>query len=177
MVNLYGIRAFGGLKKELSKSTSVGIYGRMSEEHPEKYGKLFHPLYSVLTTSRASIKVGKFILDNHLDKDLISVIVDGCMSTKEAPCENTKEFGSWRMDKVDSLILSIGHQYYSDKKDSSQNDYTSMMDAIQRNPNKQIYNDVLLNKNMMNCNRNFKSFPKTGKDLLNNVYNSDPIKI
>jgi hypothetical protein len=148
----------------------------MSQEYPERYGDYFNPIYSVMTTTRCALKMGKLIEGNNLQENLVSITVDGGVFTKDIDLDTTKKFGGWKKEKVDALMLSVGHQYLGSKKDSNQNTYSDMMEAIERSPNKSMYNEVLLNKNMMNTNRNFKKFPKTGKDLLNNIYESEPIK-
>lgn len=180
MNNLYIQRDMKGVFNTLAKGSSVGIYGRMSEEHPEKYGKLFHPLYSVLTTSRTSIKVAKFILDHHLEQGLISVIVDGFQSTIQPDYPGSKNFGDWEIQKVNTLALSVGHLYTEsadgkNTKDANLNTYQSMIEAIKAHPNKSYYNEVLLHKNAAECHRHFRQYPKTGRQLLEKVWNSEPI--
>lgn len=174
MTDLYKMREHGGLCKTLAKAISVGLYGKFGQEYPERYGDYFNPIYSVMATSGCAIEVGKFIMQNNLRSDLISVTVDGCLSTRNVPVSNENVIGSWRKDKVNALILSIGHQYLADKMDSNKNTYSTMIEAIREHPNKSYFNDVLLNKNMMNANRIFKSFPKTGRDLLEKTYRSEP---
>jgi hypothetical protein len=175
MQNLYAMRESGGLHKTLAKSTSVGLYGYLSQEYPEKYGDYFHPLYSILTTSRCALKVGKFIENNLLQQDLVSVTVDGLVATKNIPLPDMNDIGEWRKERVNALILSIGHQYVSDKKDRLQNTYATMIAAIKEHPNRGMYNDVLLNRGLMNTNRVFKKFPSKGNDILENVYTSEPV--
>jgi hypothetical protein len=182
METLYRMRDRGGLCKTLVKNVSVGIYGRFAEEYPEKFGRLFNPLYALMTTTRMSITVGKFIFDNNLFNDLISVTVDGLLSSKEIQCSNTKIFGTWRSDKVSALVLSIGHQYvtnYSNKDtmDANFNTYSKMIEEIKDHPNKNFINDVLLNKNMLITNRDFTTFPKKFGDIMNTTYKSSAIKV
>jgi hypothetical protein len=177
MIGLYQMREFGGLKKTLAKNISVGIYGYQSQEYPEKYGDFFNPIYSLMTTTGCSLEVGKFIESNQLHSDLISVTVDGLVATKDVPIYSNNAIGEWRKESVNALILSVGHQYLADKKDSNQNTYSDMIEAIKKAPSKNYFNDVLLNKNMMNTNREFPKFPKTGYDLLEKVYESNPIRV
>lgn len=182
MTDLYKMRQHGGIIKTFAKNVSVGFNGKFSEEHKEKFGKYFNPIYSLMTTSRMAIRVGKLIWENNLFNDLISVMVDGCSSTKEVPCENTKEFGTWRSEKVSALVLSTNNQYVTngnevDKMDARKNTYSSMLQEIKAHPNKSVYNDVLLDSNMHALNRVFKNYPKTGKDLLETVYTSEPLTV
>ena len=180
MTNQYNMREHGGLRKTLAKNISVGIYGYQSQEYPEKYGNYFNPIYSVMTTSRCSLKIGKLIEEFNLKDNLISVTVDGLLTTKDIELDTTKQIGGWKKEKVDALILSCGHQYITNhanenKKDTYQNTYDKMITEINNHPNKVIYNNVLLNKNMSQTNRLFRNFPKNGRELSEKIYTSEPI--
>lgn len=180
MNNLYSMREFGGLRKTLAKNISVGVYGYMSQEYPERYGNYFNPLYSIMCTSRCSLKIGKLIETYNLKPNLISVTVDGLLIDKDIDLDTTNVIGGWKKEQVNALVLSVGHQYIesADKstKDAYQNSYQSMIAEIEAHPSKTSYGKVLLNKNMAQTNRVFKSYPRSGRDLLNNVYESESIK-
>jgi len=177
MLDLYHSRELGGVKKTFAKSVSVGIGGRFSQEHKEKFGSYYNPIYSVMTTSGVSLAVGKFIMNNNLVPNLISIMVDGVLADKDIPIEDNKVIGDWRKEEVNALVLSLGNQYVKDtsgtsKKDVHLNTYDTMMKSIKDHPNKNIYNGVLLVKEMLETKRTFSDYPKTGKDLLNNIYTS-----
>ena len=176
MVELYKMREKGGVLKDFAKSVSVGLGGRFAQEHEDKYGNYFSPIYSVMTTSQMSIEVGKFIMENHLEANLIDVVVDGLLADKLVPVQDNKQMGDWRVDEVKALILSLGCRYLSDKKDAYGNTYENMIASIKEHPFKKVYNQVLINKNILQTNRHFKEYPSNGNDLLNTVYESTAIE-
>jgi hypothetical protein len=177
MHELYTLRSLGGIKKDFAKSVSVGIGGRFSQEHKEKFGSFYNPIYSVMMTSGSSLKVGKFIMENDLAPYVISIMVDGFLSEKSATVNDTGIMGDWRIEKVKALVLSIGNQYVesesgTNKKDAHLNNYSTMIEAIKAHPNKSVYNNVIIAKDLAETKRIFKDYPKTGKDILNHSYTS-----
>lgn len=177
MNDLFTLREKEGVISTFAKAVAVGIGGRLAQLYPEKTGEYYNPIYALQTVSRMPLKVYKFIEDNHLHQDLISVTVDGLLTSKYVNLDNKRIMGNWRVsESVKALVMSMGYQFVDDKKPQNIT-YDQMMAEIQAHPNKQAYLGVLLNSNMLNNNRRFKSFPRTGQDLLSNIYESQAIEV
>lgn len=176
MNDLYTKRELGGVKKDFAKAVSVGIGGRLAEEHPEKFGNYYNPILSIMTTSRMSLKVGKFIENNNLEPNLISVVVDGTLCDKEIQTNEPPIMGNWKIEQVPALVLSLGYQFVGTKKPGNIT-YGEMMAEIKTHPNKTAYKGILLNPNMLNNNHVFREYPRRGNDLLKNIYESRAITL
>lgn len=177
MTELFALREKEGVIATFAKAVSVGIGGRLAQVYPEKYGDYYNPIYALQTVSRMPLKVGKFIEENKLQQDLISVTVDGLLASKFVPLDNKRIMGNWRVsESVPALVMSMGYQFVADKKPQNIT-YQEMMNEILAHPNKQVYNGVLLNSSMLSNNRHYDSFPKTGANLLSTTYASKPIEI
>ncbi|GAG04302.1 unnamed protein product, partial [marine sediment metagenome] len=64
MNRLFGMRATNQFVTRISKSISVGLGGKFGEIKTDgTYGDYFNPIYRLMVTSRARLKVAKFIYD------------------------------------------------------------------------------------------------------------------
>lgn len=176
MLDLYSMRGKGGLQADLAKGIAVGFIGRFAETYESKHGKHYNPFYSVLCTSRCSLKLGKMIYENNLMDNLISANVDGCLVDKEVNFGDRKELGAWRSERVNSIVISIGHSYTGTKHPDNHT-YEDMKLAIEANPKANCFNDVLMVNNYGETNRLFTDYPATGGDLLTKIYRSRPIEV
>lgn len=175
MTSLYKQREQGGLVSDLSKSISVGIIGQLAQYYDDKKGKRYNPIYSVMATSRASLKIGKLVYENNLQDNLIQVIVDGILIDKPMEFNNSKrELGACRSEQVKALILSLGHSFINNKYKTS---YDDMMMAITTEPNYSTYNEVMLINELNTTNRIYKNYPTIGKDWINNIYKSKAVEV
>lgn len=175
MNDLYDARGDSGLDRLIPKLISTGIYGRMAQEYENRYGDYFNPILAAMTTTRMSIKLGKMLIDNGLQSNVISATVDGALLDKQPNIKTGTGLGEWRVsEQLKSLVISRGFQWHSDKHPNNYY-YNDMMNAINAKPNSNIYNDILLN-NDLKTNRHFDTFPHTGKQLLENKYISEAIK-
>jgi len=71
------------LIRELAKRISVGIYGKFGEEHTDKFGRFYNPVWFAAISTNVRLEVAKFIYDNNLQDNLIHVSVDGVLVDKE----------------------------------------------------------------------------------------------
>jgi hypothetical protein len=177
MSELYQMRQKGGLIETFAKAISVGLIGRFGQEYEDRVGTLNNPIYSILATSRIPLKVGKFIMENQLANDLIAVVVDGFEASKYVPTIDNKQMGDWKVsDSVNLLAMSLGYLFVADK--TPQNiSYSQITNEIKAHPNKSCYSGILINANMLKNNRLFNKFPKTGQNLLDNIYESKAMNI
>lgn len=176
MDTLYKQRQAGGLISDFSKSVAVGLIGYLAQTYEEKHGEHYNPFYSVMATSRCSLKVGRFIEDNGLWPDLISVIVDGLLVGKSIEIPDNGLMGTWHGESVNALVLSIHHSYVGTKHPDNHT-FEHMMAAIKSHPKMGSFNNAILAEELHISNRRFLSFPKTGDDWINNVYKSEPLEV
>ena len=170
MANLYEQRKQSGLVSDLSKAISVGLIGQFSQYYEEKKGKFYNPIYSVMATSRVSLKVGAMLEKHNLWKDLVYTNVDGVIVDKQIQLGDGKRLlGDFRSEPMDVLVLSMNHKYTGDK-------LRDMISLINKYPNATSYNDIVLSPQMNTTNRLYNDYPKTGKDWLNNIFSSEAIK-
>lgn len=170
MTDLYQQRQQGGLVSDLSKSFSVGLIGQFSQYYDDKKGKFYNPIYSVMATSRASLKLGAKLEKLGLWDKLVYAVVDGAIvDTQLLLGDGKRTLGDFRSEPIDTLVLSINHKYSGDK-------LKDMLKLIEKYPNKKAYNDVVLSPQMNTTNRNFNNYPVTGKEWISNQYNSEPLK-
>jgi hypothetical protein len=178
MLDLYAQRQAGGLISELSKSISNGLIGQFAQHYEtlkgdevidDKKGNFYNPIYSVMATSRCSLKVGMNLEALGLWERLIYANVDGTICEGQLSLGNGKrEFGDFRSELIDALVLSVNHKYIGEK-------YDDMLLAINKYPNASAYNDVILMSEFNINNRMYDKYPQTGKEWITNVYESKPI--
>jgi hypothetical protein len=170
MTDLYQQRQQGGLVSDLSKSFSVGLIGQFSQYYDDKKGKFYNPIYSVMATSRASLKLGAKLEQLGLWSKLVYAIVDGAIVDASIQLGDGKRtLGDFRSEPIDTLVLSINHKYSSDK-------LKDMLKLIEKYPNNKAYNDIVLKQQMNTTNRIFNEYPATGKEWITNQYSSEPIE-
>jgi hypothetical protein len=162
MISLYNAKqSEDKLVALIAKGISVGVYGRLAQRYDEgRLGDDFNSVYALLTTSRCAIKVCDFIYRHGMENDVISVTVDGTLTTKRVNVEGNG-MGSWRLNEpTPALVLSILYQWLGDKKPADMK-YEDIIKLIKERPDSSVYGDIDLNLIEHNGN-----FPKTGRELL-----------
>ena len=70
--------------KLLAKRMSVGgLYGKFGEEHKDRFGKHFNPVYFAYISTICRLQVAEFIYKNKLMNNIIHISVDGVVSTRK----------------------------------------------------------------------------------------------
>lgn len=176
------------------------------EGEVDKYGKYYNPFYGAQITTRTRLRVMQFIKTHQLENDIISVAVDGVLATKEVDLANDNEgkIGSWRLNpESPALVISPGLVYYGNKKPKGLT-YDMVMELIKSNPDTPYYELELprrvtlseaiemgdlelvgeirdfhqsLDLVSINVDRDYKRLPRTGKELISKIYESEPLKI
>lgn len=168
MVTLYNARRGDELTNRIAKGISVGIWGKLAERYEDRLGDSFNSIYARMVTSRCMVKVASFIYYNQMENDIVSILVDGILSTKRLLISNGKKMGQWRVNEFNpALVLSLLYQWIGDKRPANMT-YSEIMALINKNPNGHVYGDVDLNLIEHPCR--FKIVPKTGKDLLSIIH-------
>lgn len=175
MESLYKLRQHDNpLVNKIAKAISVGIGGKFAQRYDDgNLGEYYNSIYACMITSRCQVKVADFIWRNGIPDNVISVMVDGCLVEGERlTIPNVKGMGEWRANEpTPFLVASLLYQWGADKKPDS-HIYSEIIEMINKSPKSSIVGDIDLN--LLEYDRHFKSLPKSGKDLLNNVYKSEP---
>lgn len=175
MRRFYQYRADGGLKDYLSKHMVNTVWGKWVERREKEsgqidFGEYYFPPYACMTTSKMRCAVCDFIYGNKLENDVVSVVVDGVKATKQANVSEEKEFGRWRQNPVTPVVvLSTAMQWSGDKKPGGI-DVNQILSAIKEHPNSTAWHGIALR--FLEQEREFNELPKTGRDILEKVYES-----
>lgn len=174
MNRLFGMRATNEFFTKISKSISVGISGKFGEIKTDgSYGDYFNPIYRLMITDRARLKVAQFIYDNKLQENLIGVMVDGVLADREIKLKGGTLMGNWRLSNSSpALVMSTGYQFVGDKKPGNIS-LEQMLRAIREHPNKSAYCGIDFSG--LDYDREFSEKPKTGGQLMENRYSSKPL--
>lgn len=178
MESLYAIRKNDNrIVSNIAKSISVGIGGKLAQRYQDgRLGDNYNSIYSRIITSRCQIKVCDFIWRHGMSKDVISVLVDGCLveGKQDIQLENTG-MGSWKADNSNPfLVLSLLYQWGGNKKPNGQT-YDEIVRDIKDNERSSVFSNI--DMNLMEYDRVFESLPRNGNDLLNNRYSSTPMMV
>ena len=177
MQNLYKARDTDNpITSKIAKAISVGIGGKLAQTYEEgKLGSDFNSIYARMVTSRCMVKVADFIYRNSMEDDVVSVMVDGCLSTKRLDIVNEKKMGAWRKNPDSPfLIASMLYQWGAEKRPNCKT-HDEMIELIKAKPRSSVYGDV--DMNILERSRVFKKIPRTGKELIGSKFDSEPITV
>ena len=189
----------------LKRATLGSFYGKFIEMHQDGPGKHFNPIYAATISSRTRLKVGAFILDNNLAHDAVHISVDGLLATKKVELPDTEGLGHWRMTEPEGVIVASSGQVFKKGEHITRPKgitYDDLVHMIAEHPRRQRYEiaiprrvslgeaagghydelgtvrdfhsaiDFILQEH---TDRRFKKLPKTGANLLNQIYESEPL--
>jgi hypothetical protein len=188
MTQLYKMREHENqMVGEIAKAISVGVWGMLCQRYPKaenlktkevtdwKLGDNFNSIYGRMVSSRCSIKVADFIYRNQLDPHVISVTVDGLLAEKPVEISGGKVMGGWKRNDPDkAIIVSQLYQWLGDKKPNGKT-CEEMVEMITKNPKSSVYENVDLN--LSEHKRIFPKLPRSGGELLNGKYESNPAEV
>jgi len=201
--HLWNIRSKSeGLKKAIIRSLLAAIWGKMTEIHKDEFGKLFNPVWGSIVENDVKYIVADTCLSAGITP--LQIAVDGVLTDKPLPIQDTKELGGWRLShKGKALIVSSG-VIAMEGKDGAEEfalKYDWLYNKICNEPYKSEfvmnkYSPVTLGKalktagfstigELQDINRSviigkdykrmYNKYPLNGSDLLNNKYKSAPI--
>jgi hypothetical protein len=173
MKRLYSYRGKTELMDDFAKSSSVCVWGKFQEMHGDKYGDFWNSIYACMVASRCRIKDCDFIYDNKMEHDLIAVRVDGCISTVKADIPTSKTFGEWRLNPPTPVMTLTNTFQWAGSNRPNGRDVNQMIQDVKDHPKSKHWGGIHLA--MLDNDREFKSLPKNGADLLNKHYDSIPL--
>ncbi len=201
--HLHNIRSNSeGLKRVIIRQMIAGIWGRMIEIRKNGLGKLFNPVWGSLVENNNKCQV----CDTCLSAGIIPLLVavDGVITDKPLPIENTLTMGGWRLShKGKCVIVSSGIVGFEGKEGAEefalkyewlydqlrqhpeQAEYTmtkyspiTLAKAIQTNSFSKIGELQQSNRTILigkDYKRLWQEYPETGDELLSHKYESSPI--
>jgi len=202
IARLLAMRQGGGLKAELAKRMAVGLYGKLGEEHSEEFGKHFNPCWFAEISSLVRLRVASFIYKYKLADKVIHISVDGVLSEQLVPIEENGGNGNWKLaGETSALVLSSGLVWQGSKKPLGLK-LEQVKELIESKPRasywetkltrrvtlgqaiegkfedlgkeREMFTSIDLN---VERDRYFSKLPKTGHQLLNKQYSSEPFKV
>lgn len=203
ITHLHKIRSESdGLKRAILRQMIAGIWGRMVEVRKDKFGKLFNPVWGSIVENNIKCQV----CDTCLSAKIIPLLVavDGVITEKPLPIQDTSTMGGWRLShKGKCIIASSGVVGFEGKEGAEefalrfewlyqqlqeypkQTEYTmakyspmTLAKAIQNNTFDKLGELQQSNRTIIigkDYKRLWKDYPKDGADLLANHYQSTPI--
>ena len=180
---LFSMRLAGDdMVNNLAKKASQGISGKLDQDNEDgTLGELYNPVLAAMTRSRCRLAVANFIYDNALLDSVLAVQVDGVITNRQVDTRGDGSMGSWRLDTVSpALVVSKGEVWKPGKKPLNIA-YDELVAAIREHPQRSYYevgnNYIDLSLPVLDADREYSDYPRTGGDLLTKVYRSRAIAI
>jgi hypothetical protein len=196
-----------GIEREVVKRILNGCWGKFSEIYNDgNLGQQFCPPFAAEIETQPKIQVTDFVISNHVEDNLLSIAVDGCLLNKKVDIPESDAMGSWRLNLESSaFVVSAGIGAVKGKQGHGtfSMSYDWLKQQIENNPNASEYTmskitPVTLGNALKNnkveslgelettqrsvildveTKRLFEDLPKNGGDLLNNQYESMPLDV
>jgi hypothetical protein len=132
------------LERDVVKRIISGIWGMTGRiDDDGKLGKRFHPVWFAEVESQNRLEVARFVLDNNLVSDLLSIAVDGVLVAKPVPSvKETGSMGQWKLSaNCPSIVVSSGVVAVKDRVSTGpfSLQYDWLIDQIKQNPKASEY--------------------------------------
>lgn len=200
---LFNIRSqSSGLKKVILRQIMAGIWGRMLEVRKDKLGKMFNPVWASIVENNIKCKVVDTCLSAGITPLLVAV--DGVITDKPLPIQDTLDIGEWRLShKGRCIIVSSGVVGFEGKQGAEEFalSFDWLYDQIKEHPELDEYSmtkytpltlakamstnqfekvgELQLSNRTINIGRDYKrmwkEYPKTGGELISRTYDSLPV--
>lgn len=200
---LFGQRRWGDMESRISKVCGNGLVGKMIERHDSaQYRNRF---YHAIVTAGTRCAITRFLCENEVTaREFLAAQTDGVKLSRDIPLSNGKKLGTWRNNGSSETILHSPHRVYVDDKRPFQVTLDDVKRMIAEHPNVERYSKkakrfttireaveagdlskvgeynnfpayVDLVKLDMQQTRIFKELPKSGSELLNGKFYSEPV--
>ncbi len=172
-----------------------------------KVNQHYNPIMAEQVVTDSRLRVAQFIYQHNLQEHVIHIGIDGVLTDKKVTgLKDIVKMGEWKQStQKDTLVISPGRVYTNEKKPGGLY-YGDIMQMINDKPRESFYSanlkrrmtlteavelgdlsklgtmiqthsSVDLNLLRTGQNREFKDFPRTGKDLIDKKYYSEPVVI
>jgi hypothetical protein len=199
MNHLYSNRSISPVLNGLMKTGMAACYGKFlaTIDEGRKLTPNFNPAWASIVEDGIKASVYSFILDNHLEKNIIHIATDDVTSDKEIEGFKSDNFmGGWRFDgSGECLVLSTSAMFFK-KRRPCQIPLDKAVEMIRAKPKAREWRthverrlsigeclhdiDTIGNMTKLQStfelpfehDRYFPVLPQNGAQLLNNVYSS-----
>ena len=103
------------IEKDVVKRILAGIWGkflqvnRNARKDDDPFGALFNPVWAAQVETGCRLTTAAFVLDNHLEKNVLHVAVDGALTNRPVPVMETGAIGEWKLSGTGkAFVLSSG---------------------------------------------------------------------
>jgi hypothetical protein len=203
---LFQQRSKQPVKDLITKRIMVGgFYGKFLEQYESgKYGRYFNPFYASQIATGIRLKVSELIQEKQLAKHIIAIGVDSLLVDEPISLNGVSpQMGEWKhKDETPAIVLSSG-LVFSGGKHPKGLYYDNLIPMIRAKPRSSLYqaklprkvtlrealqgdfstlgNKVLYSESLdlrtLDPDRHFATLPKTGEQLLNKRFKSEPFKV
>jgi len=165
-------------------------------------GELYNSVYHSLITTGGRVKVARWLLDNEVRKDeLVCVQTDGCRVAKDILQPTTNGMGKWRCNGAFPTLVASPNIVLAQDRKPQHYTYSQVLNEIRLHPNQSYYGmtaphrltlgqaieqgDISKVGELVNLpahldlfailrqqNREYDRLPRTGKGLVNKVWQS-----
>ena len=171
----------------IAKKMSQGVSGKLDEDRQDgKKGDYYNPILACMVRSETRIADADFIYDHGLTEDLIAVLVDSVLTTRQVEIPDKNGMGSWRYEgELPAIVLSKGGIWRPGKRPQGIS-YEDLIKAFEKYPDKGYYEfktgsgsvrtiDLLLAES--NPDRIMDYSPECGQDILTRVSQSEALQL
>ena len=200
---LFRLRERSERLNDIGKRAIASIYGLMLGTNADgTFRQYTNFIWASEIEAQTQCKVARFIYDNKLENDLILVSTDGCLTTKPVTVGLGDKIGEWRLDNTGPcLAIGSSEVWYSDRR-PNQLIYPEAIELVKKKPKAEEWHTKKERRVTVgdlsegsykpgqarqiietgfelqfDHNRNFPSLPINGKQLLENVYTSEPYDV
>lgn len=204
---VFELRSKQGMTKKLAKRVSASVWAKLIQNRIDGVAnKHYNPIMATQVKTNCRLQVAEFIYANDLQSSLIHVGIDGVRTESKVHIEERVRMGLWKLNEPSAcLVLSPGRVYTSDKKPQGLY-YDDIIRMITEKPRESCYTAKLqrrqtlaecvemgslkglgvmrdtsstvdLNILRMAQDRHFAEFPRTGAELLERKFYSQPIAL
>ncbi len=193
-----------GIRREVIKRIMAGIYGKFLEIDDNHIGNYVNPVWAAEIETNTRLEVGDFILraTQQINAKPIHVAVDGVILDRPFPQLECDHIGTWKLNNISPCICTgtgnvalidngVGdfHLHYNwlkdaidkepEEKEYKMNKISSVTLPVAINERRisdigklyEAHKSVYIEGDKKRCYRNY---PKCGKDILENKYESLP---
>lgn len=98
-----------GLEKDVNKRILAGTWGKFLQVNAKSFGDLFNPVWAEDVETGCRLGTAAFVLDNHLEKHVLHVAVDGVLSSKPVKIAEECKIGEWKLSNIGAAyVISSG---------------------------------------------------------------------
>lgn len=194
----------GGLTTKLAKRIGASAWAKCIQRNlGDDVNKFYNPIFGLQVKTSARLQVADFIYGNSMQDSVLHIGTDGVRGTEHVPIPIRTEMGTWKLNEPDSCVILSPGRIHTPAHNPQGLFYQDIIALIEASPKESYYSKTLTRRMTlgeaielddldkvgelsefstsldlvaasMTQDVNFKRFPKTGKELLENKYYGEP---